>query len=57
MATDGGLGEAESSGEIGDGRRPVIQDRPRHPVARRALTGREFLHRSRANVFHNAIVA
>jgi hypothetical protein len=51
-------------GELGDGRRPVIQDGPHDPVARGTLSGRELLLRgpqggllSLADVFHNAIVA
>jgi hypothetical protein len=35
----------------------VVQDGSRDPVACGALPGREFLVRSLANVFHNAIVA
>lgn len=33
VAADGGLGEAEALGEVGDGGGTVVQDRPRDPVA------------------------
>lgn len=57
VAPDGGLGEPQTPGELGDGGRPVVQDGARDAVAGGPLTGREFLLRSLANVFHNAIVA
>lgn len=57
MAPDGGLGQAQASGELGDSGRPVVQDGARDPVAGGPLTGREFLLRSLTDVFHNAIVA
>jgi len=64
VPADGGVGEAEAPGEIGDGRGAVVQDGARDPVAGAPLPGREFLLRgprgglpSLADVFHNAIVA
>ncbi len=64
MPAYGRLGEAQPLGELGDGRRAVVQDGPRDPVAGGPLTGRELLlwgtHGglpSLADVFHNAIVA
>ena len=64
MTADGRLGEAQPPGQLGDGRRAVVQDGARDPVAGRPLPGRELLLRgprgglpSLADVFHNAIVA
>ncbi|CAO0834691.1 hypothetical protein SMICM17S_00394 [Streptomyces microflavus] len=57
MAADGGLGETDALGQIGGCGRTVVQDGARDPVARGALTGREFLLRSPTVVFHNTIVA
>ncbi len=57
MTAYGGLGQPQPAGEVGHGRRAVVQDGARDTVAGGPLTGREFLLRSLANVFHNAIVA
>ena len=57
VASDGRLGEAHALGEIRDRGGAVVQDGARDAVARRALTGREFLLRSPSVIFHNTIVA
>lgn len=62
MAADRRRGEPQTSRELGDRGRAVVQDGARDPVAGGPLTGREFLLPSLtdwglADVFHNAIVA
>ena len=64
VAAHGGGGQPQPPGQLGDGRRAVVQDGPRDPVAGGPLTGRELLLGgprgglpSLADVFHNAIVA
>lgn len=57
VPADGGLGEPEPLREGGDRRGAVVQDGARDTVAGGPLTGREFLLRSLASLFHNAIVA
>lgn len=60
MTADGGLGEAQSRGQVGRGGRSVVQDGAGDTLAGAPLTGRLLLRHlggSTTDVFHNTIVA